>query len=140
MRVALAAVLLIPLMLGLACSGGIPRSTLDTLERLPDALQAAQDAIEAVRPIVLEHTEGDDRQTAETALEALTSLCQVGESLTRDLRSAAENNTWVAWTSKVLMFVGRLAVWLKGVGVPIPDQVITAAEAVALLLPAFADG
>jgi hypothetical protein len=123
---------------GLGCSGGqVSSEWAEALRALPAALDAAEDALEAVRPILTHENLGlseAERAAVEDALDAMTGVLELGRALSRDLARATDEGGW-AWARAALSAIASIAKWLKAIGVPIPDAVVGAANAAELLLP-----
>jgi len=134
--------LVVGAMLAPSCSGTQPSpQVVEALEALPGALDAAEDALEALRPILtredLELTD-KDREDIDAGLDAMQGVVELGRALVRDAQHATERGGW-AWAELVIDAIGRLVRWLKDdLGVAVPGAVTLAADAAHLLVPAIA--
>lgn len=119
-----------------ACSGTQQQAAVaEQLRRLPDAVTAAREALDAARPVLEAAGETEaERLAVSRALDAMDGVLELGEALTHDLARASERGGW-AWASAILGAISGVLGLLKGFDVPIPDAVMTAAGAADLLLP-----
>lgn len=109
------------------CSGAqMPPETVRALERLPEALEQADQALAALRTVLQDHREADE------ALGHLEAVLDLGQEIARGAAAAKGPLGWASMVLRALAVVLGIA---KGAGADVPDAVSIAAERALALLP-----